>query len=164
MSYASLLFSIPISVCNSLFAEGSANEQRIIEVTAKAIKLICVLLFPAIAVLLLFGKHALLFFGVEYANNSTFLLSTLALSSIFVSINTVCWTLLNLKHRVGEIMVALSLNAFLILTLTFLWTKHGLSGTGLAWIVGQGITSLVYFLFTFKYLRLGKLTFRGTQP
>jgi len=163
MSYASLLFSIPVSVCNSLFAEGSADEQRIREATTKTIKLIGVLLLPAISVLMIFGRHALLFFGIEYANHSTVLLSMLALSSIFVSINTVCWTLLNLKHRVVEIMIALSLNAFVILTLTFLWTRHGLTGTGLAWIVGQGITSLVYLLFTLKYLHVGRLMYRGTQ-
>jgi O-antigen/teichoic acid export membrane protein len=134
------------------------------EATGKAIKLICVLLVPAIAILLIFGRYALLFFGADYANNSAFLLSMLALSSIFVSINTVCWTLLNLKHRISEIMVALSLNAALVLSLTFLWTKQGLSGTGLAWLVGQGITSIIYLLFAFRALYQGGLIYRGIQP
>jgi O-antigen/teichoic acid export membrane protein len=163
MSYASLLFSVPVSICNSLFAEGSADEQKMLESTVKAIKLICVLLFPAITVLLVFGKYALLFFGADYANHSTSLLSLLALSGVFVSINTVCWTLLNLKHRVADIMVILSLSATLILILTYVWSNQGLVGTGLAWIVGQGTTSLMYLLFIFKRLHWRKLILREAQ-
>ena len=161
MSYASLLFSIPISICNSLFAEGAANEQEIMKSSLKAVRLICILLFPAITVLLVFGENALLFFGVDYARHSTYLLSLLAVSSIFVAINTVCWTLLNLIHRVPDIIVALSLNTILILILTYLWTPRGLLGTGLAWIVGQGVTSLIYVLLVFKRIFWGKFLWRS---
>jgi O-antigen/teichoic acid export membrane protein len=161
MSYASLLFSVPISICNSLFAEGAANEQEILKSTMKAIRLICIFLFPAIALLLIFGKYALLFFGADYARHSVYLLSILALSSIFVAINTVCWTLLNFAQRVAEIMITLGINAVLILTLTYLWTNQGLMGTGLAWLVGQGVTSLIYVLFVFKYFSWKKPLYGG---
>ena len=150
MSYASLLFSIPIAICNSLFAEGSTNEQEILKLTMKAVRLICMLLIPAITALLVFGEYALLLFGAEYARHSTYLLSLLALSSIFVALNTVCWTLLNLIQRVADIIVTLSINAILILILTYLWSDQGLMGTGLAWLFSQAVTSLIYMLFVFK--------------
>ena len=163
MSYAALLFSVPVSICNSLFAEGAANEQMILKSTVQAIKLISVILFPAIMVLLAFGKYALLLFGTDYAQHTTDLLSILAVSSFFVSINTVCWTLLNLKQRVSEIMITLSLNTVLILTLTYLLTGQGLIGTGLAWLVGQGVTSLIYLLFLFKRFHWGTFVFREAK-
>jgi O-antigen/teichoic acid export membrane protein len=163
MSYAALLFSVPVSICNSLFAEGAANEQMILKSTVQAIRLISVILFPAIMVLLAFGKYALLLFGTDYAQHATDLLSILAVSSFFVSINTVCWTLLNLKQRVSEIMITLSLNTVLILTLTYLLTGQGLIGTGLAWLVGQGVTSLIYLLFLFKRFHWGTFVFREAK-
>ena len=163
MSFAALLFSIPTSVCNSLFAEGAVDEKQTMKVAVKAVKMISILLFPIMIILMLFGKSALLLFGMEYAENSATLLSILAISSVFVSINSICWTLLNLQHRISEILMALGSNAFLVLALTFIWTKSGLTGNGLAWLVGQGLTSLIYIALIFRN-NLKNRQYRGMRP
>lgn len=144
MSFALLLFSIPVAICNSLFAEGAANEENFFHATARAIKLISLIIIPAIICLVAFGKHALLLFGVEYSEQAAPLLSLLSLSGIFVSFNTVCWTLLNIKHRIREIVFVLSTSSLIILFLIFLFAKNGLTGVGSAWLIGQVITSILY--------------------
>ncbi len=156
MSVAALLFSIPTSICNTLLAKGAADEQNLPTSTAKAIMLISVILIPAVVVVVVFGKYALLAFGAEYSEGAASLLSLLALSSVFVSINTVCWAVLNVKRRVGDILIALGINAFSILTLVSLYPTGGLDGVGVAWLLGQGITSMVYVIFVLRHSQARK--------
>jgi Na+-driven multidrug efflux pump len=44
----------------------------------------------------------------------------------------------------------LALNALLVLALTLGWLNRGLTGVGLAWLVGQGVTSVAYLVLTVR--------------
>jgi O-antigen/teichoic acid export membrane protein len=72
------------------------------------------------------------------------LLNLLAISSIFISINSVFGSLFRVKHKIKELIIISIISAVSTLGLTYLWIDHGLIGIGLAWLIGQGITTIVY--------------------
>jgi O-antigen/teichoic acid export membrane protein len=73
------------------------------------------------------------------------LLNYLALSCIFISINSIFSSLFKVEHRINELLLVNVISAFSILGLSYLFMNNGLNGLGLAWLIGQGITSLAYF-------------------
>ena len=78
-----------MAVSQSLFAEGSYSKTDIIIQLKKAIKIISLLIVPAIIVIFLFGNYILLAFGKEYSYEGFILLKFLSISGIFISINDI---------------------------------------------------------------------------
>ena len=64
---ANLLYVIPMVNSQSLFAEGSYSETELKVYLKKAIKIISIIIIPAILVTFLFGNYILLAFGKEYS-------------------------------------------------------------------------------------------------
>ena len=155
MMIANLLYIIPIATSQSLFAEGSYSETELKVYLKKAIKIISLILIPAILVTFLFGNYILLAFGKEYSDEGFILLKLLSISGIFISINAIGGAILNIKHKI-KLMILLSLiAAAVILSLSVFFIKmnlFGVVGVGIGWIVGQGTTSLIYLLFIKKFL------------
>lgn len=145
MMVASLLYIIPIATSQALFAEGSYNESELKFHLKKAIKIISIIIIPAIIVTVFFGKYILLAFGKDYSNEGLIFLRLLALSGIFVSINYISGTILRVKHKIMVLIYINLINAILILGLSYLFLIKGLLGIGFAWIIGQGLVSLIYF-------------------
>jgi O-antigen/teichoic acid export membrane protein len=145
MMVASLLYIIPIATSQALFAEGSYNESELKIHLKKAIKIISIIIIPAIIVTVFFGKYILLAFGKDYSNEGLIFLRLLALSGIFVSFNTIFGTILRVKHKIMVLIYINLINAILILGLSYLFLIKGLLGIGFAWITGQGLVSLIYF-------------------
>jgi O-antigen/teichoic acid export membrane protein len=155
MMIANLLYIIPTATSQSLFAEGSNSERDLKIQLKKAIKIISLLLVPAILVTFLFGNYILLAFGKEYSYEGFILLKLLSISGIFISINAIGGAILKIKQKI-KLMILLSLiNAFVILSLSVILIKmdlFGVVGVGIGWIVGQGIISVIYLLFIKKLL------------
>ena len=151
MMIANFLYMIPMAVSQSLFAEGSFDEARITIQLKKAVEIISLILLPAVIVCLLFGKYILLSFGQEYANEGFGLLQILTISTIFVSINYIFNSILYIKHKLKLTILINFINMTTILLLSSTLTNGNLSSIGFAWIIGQGVTSLIYLLF-FRYL------------
>ncbi len=152
MMIAGLLFVIPGGVSQSLFAEGSHNEKELKHQIKKAIKIISLLLIPAIIVVIFFGQYILLLFGKEYASEGFRFLQLLAISGIFVGINAVFGTLLNIKKRINTIVIMSIVSAILILGGSYLLINRGvgLMGIGWAYLIGQGIISGVYLVMSWR--------------
>lgn len=146
MMVASVLFIIPQATSNSLFAEGSHNEKEIKEHTKKSIKIISLLVIPAIIITILFGRYILLLLGKDYSAEGYMLLNYFALSCIFMSINSIFGSLFRVKHKIKEIVIVSIISAVSVLGLSLLWMGNGLTGIGLAWLIGQGIVTLSYFV------------------
>lgn len=146
MMIANLLFIIPNATSNSLFAEGSYDEDKIREQLRKAVKIIAVLMIPAILAIIFFGKYVLFFFGQEYSIEGFRFLQLLALSGIFVAINAVLGTLFRVEKRVKELIIISIIGAGLVLGLSLLFLNMGLglSGVGWAWVINQFIVCIVY--------------------
>ena len=105
MIIANLLYVIPTATSQSLFAEGSYGEIELKVHLKKAIKIISLILIPAILVTFLFGKYILLAFGKVYSSEGVIFLQILAISGIFLSINYICNAILNIKHKIKVIIL-----------------------------------------------------------
>jgi len=155
MMIANLLYIISTATSQSLFAEGSYDEIELKVHLKKAIKIISTIIIPAIIVTFLFGNYILLAFGKEYSDEGFILLKFLSISGIFISINAIGGAILNIKQKI-KLMILLSLiNAFVILSLSVFFIKmnlFGVVGVGIGWIVGRGITSVIYLSFIKKLL------------
>jgi O-antigen/teichoic acid export membrane protein len=144
MMIANLLYIIPIAVSQSLFAEGSHNEQDLNMHLRKAVKIILFILIPSILAIVLFGNLILLAFGHQYSTEGFGFLQILALSGIFVAVNYVVGAIFKVRHKIKMIVFSNVIEAVAILGFSYLFISKGLLGIGIAWILGQAVTSVVY--------------------
>lgn len=149
MIIASFLYVIPLAASQSLFAEGSHNKNDLKQHAHKAVKIIAMILTPAILVTIFFGKYILLAFGGNYSIEGFMLLQIFTFSGIFVSINSIFGTILKVNCEIRKMILINLLGALSILGLSHLLISKGLLGIGLAWIIGQAIVSLVYIKLTY---------------
>ena len=154
MMIVNLLYVVPLATSQSLFAEGSYSEIELKVHLKKAIKIISIIIVPAIIALFLFGNYILLVFGKEYSYEGFILLKLLSISGIFISINAIGSIILHIKHKIKLLILLNLINATVILSLSVILIKmnlFGVVGVGIGWIVGQSVTALV-FLFLIKRL------------
>ena len=144
MMVVSLIYVIPIATSQALFAEGSYNELELKINLKKAILIISIIIIPVIIITVFLGKFILLAFGKDYSNEGLLLLRLLAISGIFISINSVIGTILRVKHKIMILIYINLINTIIILGLSYLFLSKGLLGIGLAWMIGQGLVSLIY--------------------
>jgi exosortase/archaeosortase family protein len=146
MMIANLLFIIPNATSNSLFAEGSHNKRSLKKQVKKSAKLIALFMIPAITITVFLGKYILLLFGQKYSQQGYQLLSLLAISGIFMSINAVFTSIFRVKNRIKEIVFRSFVGAIVILGLSLLFIRLelGLIGVGIAWAIGQATVSLFF--------------------
>jgi O-antigen/teichoic acid export membrane protein len=144
MTIANVLFMIPISAAQSLFAEGAQATADTKAKLRRAITFMSALLVPAIAATFLLGPWVLGIFGKDYADNGAMPLNIFALSAIPMAISTVCRTLLKLKFKSGLIVAVDCIGAAVIIGFAFLFHSQQLSGIALAWLYGQ-ISLMVLF-------------------
>lgn len=141
---ANFLFIIPGSITQSLFAEGSHRESEMREHIKKSVKITALLLLPAILITIFFGNYILLAFGKSYSEEAFRLLQLMAISGIFVAINSICGTVLRVRNRVKDLIGVGVFSALSILLLSFLFIKMQLLGIGWAWIIGQATVAIIY--------------------
>lgn len=152
MMIANLLYIIPMAVSQSLFAEGSHNEINLKIHIRKAVRIISLILIPAIILTLVFGRYILLVFGKNYSAEGVVLLQLLTLSTIFNSINYVFGAIFRIKNMVKELIILGFVNSFVMLAIYLILIKYGLLGIGMAWITTQIIIFFVYLLMVKKQL------------
>jgi len=157
MMIAGLLYVVPTATSQSLFAEGSFSETELKIHLKKAIKIISIIIIPAIIIISLFGNYILLAFGKEYSAEGFTLLRFFSISGIFISINSIGATILNIKHKIVIMILVSFINVIVILSMSVILLKYnlfgvtGVVGVGIAWIVGHGITALVYLFLIKKF-------------
>ncbi|HSW65812.1 MAG TPA: oligosaccharide flippase family protein [Bacillota bacterium] len=143
---AGLLYVIPTATAQSLFAEGSHDEEQIGSFVKSASKLIAVLLIPAILVLVIFGKYILLIFGKTYSAHSMQLLQILAITGIFMSINLIGTSVMKVRHQIKELVLVNFGYLVATLLLTALLLPKGAIGAGLALMGGQIFVCIEFLL------------------
>lgn len=141
---SNILFNIPAATSFSLFAEGSHNKGQLGREIARSLKLVLVVLIPAIIMVLLLGDKILLIFGRDYAENAANLLRILAVSALPLSVNFLYFTM----KRVGmDMRSVVGLNAFIaIVTMVLsyvLLPRIGIIGVGIGWLVAQSLTAVI---------------------
>ena len=150
-----LLFAIPMAVSQSLFVEGSHFEDSLGMNVRRSFRFIFLLLIPAIILVLLLGKWLLLLFGAAYSLNASMLLWILALSSLFLGVNSVYMTILRVRGRIRELVIIAGFITLAVLVGSYLITPTtGIIGLGYAWIAAQGLVSVyVAFAMSSRYIK-----------
>ncbi|HUQ85796.1 MAG TPA: DapH/DapD/GlmU-related protein [Candidatus Limnocylindrales bacterium] len=146
MMIAQLLYTIPYATTQSLFAEGSNDEESFSKNTRRALKLIFMLMIPAILILVFFGNLILSVFGTEYSVEGIRFLHILALSGIPVAFNYLGLTILNVRQQIKSLFVINLLGTALILYLSYHFRVMGLVGIGFAWALGHMAKNVMYGL------------------
>jgi len=149
MLIAGTLNTVVSSTGQALFAEGSFNDKELKKYVIKSVKFTLLILIPSIIFIFLFGKYILLFFGKEYSSEGTILLYLLSLSVIFTSVNSVLSAILNVKGKVNYILMMCLVGPVILLIFTNYAIPMGLVPLGFAWLIGEGIISLIYISVVF---------------
>ena len=159
-SITAILIVIPTSIFNSLFAEGSNEEETLQVNTKKSLKLFLLLLLPAILVVLVIADKVLLLFGQAYSQNGALLLRIIAVSIIPYSINYLYITIARVKMDIsGVIKVSAAITCLTLGLCYFLMLNMGLPGIGLGWLAGQSIVATpVAAHLLWRYYSLPKLS------
>lgn len=145
MMIANFIYTIPSATTNSLFAEGSNKIESLGKNLKKAVKIISMLIIPAIIFSLIFGKIVLGIFGENYIQASS-LLYLLAIAGIFVSINSIFSTLFRINQNLKKIIISSIISCSFILVLIFLFIDMSLTGIGIAWLLGQILSCIANYI------------------
>jgi O-antigen/teichoic acid export membrane protein len=139
-----ILFMIPVAASFSLFAEGSYNQEKLAGDIKKSLKLIFLLLIPAIIIIFFLGDKLLLLFGEAYSENATRLLQVLAVSALPLSINHIYFSVKRIEMRMKSVMALTAFIAVTTLASSYvLLPQIGIVGVGIAWLLSQAIVALI---------------------
>jgi O-antigen/teichoic acid export membrane protein len=133
-----IFFMVSPSVASATFAEGVRAHSNLQGVVVKALRIIVIVLAPAMAIMIVGGKLVLGLFGAPYAAAGYGLLILLAVSAIPDAVSNVAVAVFRVTHRLGY-SAALNLG-ILVVTLTGAWIlmgSMGIAGVGMAWLGAQ---------------------------
>jgi len=102
---ASVLYYIPGSVAQSLFAEGSNDRRTLRHNIGRAFQIGFAILLPCMAFLMLFGDKVLLAFGQTYSERSMNLLRILVLTGIPSTLERIYFSVLRVYGRLREVLL-----------------------------------------------------------
>lgn len=150
-SMFSIFETIPVSISNSLFAEGSNREGLVREHFKWSLKFFFLLMLPVIVIFLLLAGKILLLFGHSYSKQGAVLLRIMAISSLPLGINLIFIAIGRIgKDITGVIKTSIAI-AFFTLGLSYLlMRKFGITGVGLGWTFGQMIVAAFAYLVIFR--------------
>ena len=139
----SAFFMVSPSVAQTVFAEGVRTRSDLRSVVFKALRLIAVLLAPAMVVMIIGGKLILGLFGASYEAAGYGLLILLAISALPDAVSNVAVVIFRITDRLGY-STALNLG-ILVVTLVGAWVlmpRLGIAGVGVAWLGAQTIGAI----------------------
>jgi len=148
---ASVLFMIPVATSLSLFAEGSHNREGLARDTGRSLKLILIILVPAIILMFVLGDKILLLFGRAYSENAVRLLQILAISALPVGVNHLYFSIKRVEMKMKSVVVLSALIAVFTLALSWsLLPRMGVWGAGVAFLAAQGTVAIVVIPILFR--------------
>lgn len=142
-AFSSILFAALGAVTINLFAEGSHDQQKLRDYVKKSLKLMTLILIPAVTLTLLLGDKLLLVFGEGYSQNATHLLWLLILSAVPVSVNYTYISIMRVGTQMRGILVITLFVAIATLgSSPYLLSLMGITGVGVAWLASQGVVAI----------------------
>jgi O-antigen/teichoic acid export membrane protein len=138
-----IFFTVSPSVATALFAEGVRARTDLRRVVVKALRVILVILVPAMIIMIVAGKFVLGLFGASYAAAGYGLLVLLAISALPDAVSNVAVAVLRVTHRLGY-SAALNLAMFVVCLVGawLLMPALGILGVGVAWLGVQILGAL----------------------
>jgi len=74
----------------------------------------------------------------------------IAVSCIFIGINSIFGTLLRVKKKIKSLIIISIFAAIIILGLSWMLIDKGLLGIGYAYLIGQALIAVVYLAVSFR--------------
>jgi O-antigen/teichoic acid export membrane protein len=148
MQFASLLSLICSSSAQAFLSEASndKNSKRYMYHFAKGFRNMYSLLIPAALFMAIIGTQLLRFYGHAYYSNGAILLILLCVSSLFIGVNWLGDSLLNVQKRPIAYGFMNFINAFLTIAIVYLFSSKSLTAVGLGWLISQIIVVLIYIV------------------
>ncbi|HEX6462481.1 MAG TPA: oligosaccharide flippase family protein [Candidatus Saccharimonadales bacterium] len=146
---ATALYTIVYSTMQSVFAEGSHDEAALKLHLVKALKLIGVLLVPAMSITVGLSSFILRLFGEQYAVKGSALLQLFALGALAVAASSAMGAIFKVTKQLRSIIIMNIVYAGVILGISYLFTaQFGIIAIGWAWLLGNlASAGTGFFLF-----------------
>jgi O-antigen/teichoic acid export membrane protein len=138
-----VFFMVSPAVSAAVFAEGVRARSDLRPVVGKALRVIVVMLAPAMVIMILGGRVILGLFGAAYAAAGYGLLILLAISALPDAVSNVAVAISRVTHRLA-FSTALNLG-ILVVTLAGAWIlmpRMGIAGVGVAWLGAQTLGAI----------------------
>jgi O-antigen/teichoic acid export membrane protein len=138
-----VFFIISAAVGTSLFADASRPGADLQRSLRSSVKLIVLLLVPAVAVCAVAGKPILGILGEEYANHGYGLLLIMVVAAVPDAVTNVYVAVLRARHRLR--FAALLTNGMAVASVLFaalLVGPYGIAGAGAGWLIGQTLGAI----------------------
>ena len=138
-----VFFMVSPSVASALFAESVRVNSDLRIVVTKSLRVIALILVPAMVVMIAGGKLILGIFGASYAAAGYVLLILLAISAIPDAVSNIAVAVFRVTNRLGY-SAALNVS-ILVVTLIgawFLMPPLGIAGVGVAWLGAQTLGAI----------------------
>lgn len=151
---ANLLYVIPSGATQSLLAESSTNPEKKIIHAKHTVSILVKTLVPTVTFSILIAPYILRVFGKEYSSGSTEIFQIFAFTTIFIAINAVLGTILNIEQKSIGIVVSQLISLITTFVSVFFLIKYGLMGVGIAMLAGNVASSVtLYAIYKFHMLR-----------
>jgi O-antigen/teichoic acid export membrane protein len=148
---------VSTATMTSLTVESAWDESTMRESSWSILKHTLLLVGLGVAGVLVLAPYVLHIFGEDYASEGTTLLRLLALAAIPQVIVALALALARIRRRVIEVIAIQAVSCGFVLGLGLILLRtYGLSGIGIAWLVGQTILA-IFLAFRLRRLYSGDL-------
>lgn len=147
ITIANFLYVIPVAIAQSLLAESAGSPEAKRAHIRSAVKILSLVLVPAVTIAILAAPLLLHIFGHEYSDNSSTLFQILAFATFFIAVSEVGNAILNIEHRSSGVVASQLSCVVVTLIATILLLPHGLVGVGVALLLGNIASNISHFVF-----------------
>jgi len=146
-----LLYTVSGSVAQSLFAEGSYQDEVLRNLIKRAVLILVVITIPVGIILAIWGPFVLTFFGKAYGAGGSDVIVLLAISAPVIAAYNIGGVLLKITKQVYSLIVVNLVYAAAVVGLSWLWVGRGLTWVVIAWVAGNLIAAILAFLLVFYH-------------
>lgn len=141
------LYLVSVNMGMSLVAEGSRDEVNLELYSYQTLKQILRLVVPAVTLIVVGAPLILQLYGENYAAEGSALLRLLSLSAIPYAVVFVYVSMVRVQRRIRKVFFVFAALCTLVLVSAYLFSSaYGVTGVGLAWLVGQSAVALTLLL------------------
>ncbi|GAA1167965.1 O-antigen/teichoic acid export membrane protein [Kitasatospora gansuensis] len=142
-----------LNMGSSLIVEAAHTPERLAEHGRRVLRHAALLVGTGVLLLVVTAPWVLAAFGPEYAEHGTTLLRLLALSALPNLVLGVAIDVCRARRAMGWVMGLQAALLVVVLALTVWWIPlFGLTGVGLAWLIGESVLALPLLLTLPRWL------------
>ena len=141
---ANLLYTIAFSTSQVLLAESAHDEEHYLNHARNGLKIVTLLMLPAVVIVVALSPYILSIFGDGYKNGALAIMQILAISGLAVMLYSFLGFIFKQTQNLKSLLAMMITNGVAIIGLALIWTKpYGLPGIGFSWLVGTIIAVIV---------------------